>query len=299
MSRKKKLLSGFIILSLVGALLMPAPRVSADSGVVDSLEIVHEHSVEGGSCYEAVLHTHTGDATNGGGCYTVEVAHTHVSKCYTTKGYSDNGNSTNWCGTCGGSYTDHSLKCSICGDTSSSRTSYCTCGAHPGKDPSSHSHKVLKCSKTIDGYDLGCLKQEGDVDSYNLICGRTDLVDGKVELVKSRAGDDYTLSVVLTENYEGCNLSVFGWRYNNSYVSGSTGTSFEVTENGHYCVTVEIHSVRGYFYEDLCYDVTDFDNQPPVISHVDKTETRAKFTSVSVNATDNFGVVGYMLKEAE
>lgn len=293
MSRKKKLLSGFIILSLVGALLMPAPRVLADSGVVDSLEIVHEHSVEGGSCYEAVLHTHTGDATNGGGCYTVEVAHTHVSSCYTTKGYSNTGNSTSNCGTCGGSYTDHSWWCSYCGKSTTTRTSYCTCGAHPGKDPSSHSHKVLKCSKTIDGYELGCLKQEGDVDSYNLICGRTDLVDGKVELVKSRAGDDYTLSVVLTDNSDYLELSVVEWS------DGSTGNSIQVTENTTYSVEVEVEWESTLYIKTLSYTVTDFDNQPPVISHVDKTETRAKFTSVSVNATDNFGVVGYMLKEAE
>lgn len=113
-------------------------------------------------------HEHTGSSESGIGCYTSAISHKHDdTNCYTT--------------------TTQSYKASIryegqtYGDGTWYRSGFCTaCGAHIYQTGSSggwgsdtpHTHtktvKSLTCTKTIDGYALGCGKTGETITGYTV-----------------------------------------------------------------------------------------------------------------------------------
>lgn len=119
----------------------------------------------------ANYHEHEGSPTTGGGCYTVEIRHSHTNSCYatctvTTSGCRGEGN-----------YNVNGMMHCPCTVTHSScgRGSYDSEHVHPD-DGNSHrgtstsTHSYLRCSlgTGITGYDLGCGKDETTVESYTI-----------------------------------------------------------------------------------------------------------------------------------
>jgi len=104
-------------------------------------------------------HQHTGNSTDGGGCYTGINYHTHDDVCYDiTYNYNtmvnQGTNETGHGGNCGGTVSTH--KCSVCG----AKRGICRrCGSKTcSKGCKTVKSKTLNCSKTIDSYYLNCGK---------------------------------------------------------------------------------------------------------------------------------------------
>ena len=106
-------------------------------------------------------HTHTGDVTNGGGCYTTPVykVHTHISSCYSTKTVQ----STCQCGAYNGRYLENgAFVCMTCG--------------HYGHGPGGICGASITSTQTI----IVCGKTQGQsyesqgIESYSLNCGKTE-----------------------------------------------------------------------------------------------------------------------------
>ena len=109
----------------------------------------------------ANVHEHTGDATNGGGCYVTPVYHTHKDDCY-HKQYVDDykyeyirdeGTSHAYL------QVDWHEDCSIC-----KRDLYHAW--NPGWVICPSKHVLCNKSDEIEKYELGCGKQDGQLDGY-------------------------------------------------------------------------------------------------------------------------------------
>lgn len=133
------------------------------------------------------LHTHIGNESENGGCYTVPVYHTHTETCNGTcvqTVYSSRNLAGQGCyvGNDGGSRTEYSYNHSACGAPNGTfAVSFCsTHGTYgwaengwPGSPTvgATDTHTYLTCGKTstsIDKYDLGCNLQENQVISYTV-----------------------------------------------------------------------------------------------------------------------------------
>ena len=166
----------------------------------------HTHtgsSSSGGGCYNIpVYHKHSGSSTSGGGCYTNAKYHKHSDSCIgsvektvtckvnvsSRSGSGSNGSKyhciisggssgLNWC-----EWTATHEKCGR-GTTSGY---YFNCKDHPQYNPmggsyppSNHTYKETVQEnvggkiegETLDGYDLGCGKNDTTIEHYNKGCG--------------------------------------------------------------------------------------------------------------------------------
>lgn len=282
----KKVLAFVVVLTMVSVF---DSDVNAQAVPVASSTVVHQHTAEGGSCYKPVYHTHVGNTTSGGACYTLQSV---TKQCTITKHYYTHVSS--WlCEVCGNnSFTYEGVedRHSSCGATSiynAYKTTCTSCGAHgfdntPNYSSTSHTYTaseyVLSCPKTaqtIDGYTLSCTKGSGVVASF--------------EMYKNVTSDSYTLSIspILQSG-----VTVLSYKWSN----GSTSSTCSVTSNSTYTCEVTISDGGIQRKSTLSYTVSDYDTQSPVVQTVSRVTNRVRSdVGVTVQAQDNVKVSDYML----
>ena len=133
--------------------------------------VIGEAQIPGEVEYE--YHYHTGDAQNGGGCYTVEDIHGHVAECYVTCSYTISG-----CWSQGNYITDDKIHCPYY-----EKHSYCNGGTETKgefvhkNDGSSHksarsgTHLVTVCGiteGTFNGWKTGCGLADGQITGAHI-----------------------------------------------------------------------------------------------------------------------------------
>lgn len=159
-----------------------------------------EHLAQSGGCYTVpIYHVHTGDSRNGGGCYMVPIIHNHTSSCYETikkvrqvTGFWFTGQGTGHpcCDNAHGQnyakyrYTE---KVYVNGVLTSSKDGEgdlgYSCGlcverkAYSHEENSTINNLICGYSEGLNGYQLGCGKDEHTVEAYRTGCG---LGDGQI-----------------------------------------------------------------------------------------------------------------------
>ena len=122
---------------------------------------------------EYVYHEHTGNESEGGGCYTKPVYHTHTNSCkthyYNPGTFNRSGGSWK-----PGESVNPSMKCPVCGggiDTWDSGGGYTSwgckksnCGSYVGGYDYYGEPYTCGLSETIIGYNLGCGKTEKSIE---------------------------------------------------------------------------------------------------------------------------------------
>ena len=114
-------------------------------------------------------HKHTGDATNGGGCYETPIykVHTHISSCYSTQTV----RSTCQCGAYNGRYLENgAFVCMTCGHSGHGPGGICGASI-------TSTQTIIVCGKTqgqryesegIENYSLSCGKTETTIEGYTI-----------------------------------------------------------------------------------------------------------------------------------
>lgn len=220
---------------------------------------------------QSVIHTHTGTAnqSTANGCYT-----TASSVQATCTVYKVAVNTDSW-------------GCSYCPGTVS-HTHYN--GTHSECGASAYNYKRNRCNSCGHNYDEGSDFSEGThtytKTVYTLGCGKNNKSVGTVSLSKT-VSDKYILSIDVT----GVTPVSYSWS------TGSKTNTAEVTSNGTYTVSVVVREGTIQSTKNFSYTVTDYDTTPPQVSSVERSIERVTYVGVIVNATDNYGVVGYKLEK--
>ena len=117
-----------------------------------------------------VFHIHTGNATTGGGCYTVHNTHTHGPSCYkkTCKGHDEYTDKFWWCSLCGYEH-GYGNPLGACGNPNCSGYGETGNNGYSGGDyigttyhndsninQCDNYNSTLICTITTNGYSLGC-----------------------------------------------------------------------------------------------------------------------------------------------
>lgn len=126
---------------------------------------------------------------------------------------------------------------------------------------------------------------------YTLSCGVTagDAV-GMFTISKEAGRTSYYLKPSVSTSSSVCVPVSYTWS------NGDTGTC-TVTGNGSYTCTLKWTDMGVEKTATLSYVVTDYDTEPPVIESVTGYESREKYHTIVVSATDNYGVTGYMIEK--
>lgn len=277
--------------------------------VVTTVEVIHEHSEEGGVCYEPVYHSHDSscysNVTCGGSISGRTVNQTCGSTSWSLGNYgplytyvngvwTETGRSGYRIVTCGrGHTTTNSINgvttpSGACGAVTGSTTYYscASCGHSYGtSNPGSCNQQVSR---------LTCTKDGTTIDSYSLVCGLDSVSYGTLQISKYSSGADYTLTLV--NNLSLTYVSSSSVSYSSDGISYTSGSVINVTSNGTYYFKVVYTDSVGEHEKVLSYTVTDYDGEPPVVSGVNQPAGRCQDSVVSIQATDNVGVVWYKLE---
>lgn len=281
---------------------------------------LEDHKVEG-------THTHSGSATLGTGCYKIPVAHQHTSSCYSASTHVHNRfcyyETTGACGAIGtwtltvGSHGAE--KNSTCGhivensdylSIPGTQGSVCNMGHHtycpvivPKKilTCKKSTESTLTCTKTIDGYTLGCGKKEGEtvteykgsgcytvpvykngkLDHFDLGCGYTDNGTGK--LVAWGLGCTEPLYEIDEATCSRQPTKVLTCGLSNTTTDAVTKTSANpvITDsNGHY-EFVGLNSMKKYYvkfeYNGMVYTNVALGNLDTNADNVSKADETSRY----------------------
>lgn len=131
--------------------------------------------------------------------------------------------------------------------------------------------------------------------SYALSCGLAEgSITGVFQIKKNIENEIYTLSPLTTTSSTMCVITSCTWD------DGTVG-ELTVTQNGTYSCTLSWKDNGIAKTETLTYTVTDYDTEPPVITALtaDKTSWTNQNVTLTVMATDNYGVTGYRMDNGE
>ena len=152
---------------------------------------------------EYEYHYHTGDAQNGGGCYTVEDVHHHNAGCYQLCTYSWTGceGSTGWTDGNSISHCPYRETHSIC---NGGQTMYKTYDHYNGggsqsghRSGGSSTHAILVCGKTEGqhyGWTTGCGLQDGQIIGAHIVYD-ADAVSAAAATYRKEAADENALAM--------------------------------------------------------------------------------------------------------
>ena len=152
---------------------------------------------------EYEYHYHTGDAQNGGGCYTVEDVHHHNAGCYQLCTYSWTGceGSTGWTDGNSISHCPYRETHSIC---NGGQTMYKTYDHYNGggsqsghRSGGSSTHAILVCGKTEGqhyGWATGCGLQDGQIIGAHIVYD-ADAVSAAAATYRKEAADENALAM--------------------------------------------------------------------------------------------------------
>lgn len=148
----------------------------------------HYHSgnaSEGGGCYSVKnIHYHKGDATSGGGCYTnpeYDISYYHPP-C--TGGWIKDKDS--WGDKDGNRDRRYRGWCSVCGYYCAS---YSEWNSYPSEVGPTHTSLNSVEVKTLKGYSLSCGHSEGELLGYETGCGMVDgqIISAKINMINGKA----------------------------------------------------------------------------------------------------------------
>lgn len=228
------------IMSVLCAVVLIAGNViTVNAAGPVSVDITHTHSgneSEGGGCYVAQTHTHSGNESEGGDCYVQQTVNYGVRQVVSWQGCS--GTVTGWEKdyqgiwhpklTCG-----HNCNSGLCRAASSMPSTGMQCGYQSITDTYNVCNKCgsRNCNGTHQEWVLSCGKSEGDFEKWVLGCGlSTSSVVGTLSIQPSTTGS--AQSVTLTASLSGCTNNGISWS------TGASGDSITVTDNGTYSCTV-------------------------------------------------------------
>lgn len=235
----------------------------------------------------AVYHKHTGNASTGGGCYSVTntIPHVHTGSCYISESFV-------------ATYSDCPIYhcegvCDFCGQHLS------------GYGPHTHYRTVLNCRKTYDiSYSLGCevsgLTKVGVYDYYNGK-GTPDTI-GQNGFVKITAVDSPDIEITPnTINYTKEDVKLTANILNNNtngtyYINwtlpnGETAQGSEIYAQRNGLYKTELITNTGLNIANDSYEVTNIDKLPPIINSVTKTLSQDKKSEkIDITAYDQTGI---------
>jgi hypothetical protein len=142
---------------------------------------------------------------------------------------------------------------------------------------------------------VGLTCEMGAYYSYALSCGLAEgSITGVFQIKKTIENEIYTLSPLTTTSSTMCVITSCTWD------DGTVG-ELAVTENGTYSCTLSWKDNGIAKTETLTYTVTDYDTEPPVITALtaDKTSWTNQNITLTVTATDNYGVTGCRIDNGE
>lgn len=155
--------------------------------------------------------------------------------------------------------------------------------------PSGH-YATRSCHNAV-----GLTCEMGAYYSYALSCGLAEgSITGVFQIKKTIENEIYTLSPLTTTSSTMCVITSCTWD------DGTVG-ELAVTENGTYSCTLSWKDNGIAKTETLTYTVTDYDTEPPLITALtaDKTSWTNQNITLTVMATDNYGVTGYRIDNGE
>lgn len=206
---------------------------------------------------------------------TVELTHSHVGSESSSGGCYTNKKTSTVTVTCDGVMTAPW--------TGSDGNKYITC--------SKYSSHYYSASSKSQGNRCGWNMGSSTVTKYLLSCGVTagDAV-GMFTISKEAGRTSYYLKPSVSTSSSVCVPVSYTWS------NGDTGTC-TVTGNGAYTCTLKWTDMGVEKTATLSYVVEDYDTEPPVIESVTGYESREKYHTIVVSATDNYGVTGYMIEK--
>ncbi|MGN1204250.1 MAG: hypothetical protein ACI4SA_04240 [Lachnospiraceae bacterium] len=240
-----------------------------------------------------IIHSHAGDATTGGGCYSVEnvcggeiKAHTDTTQCGGTC------TKTSWCtavcSKCGKTFTNtvctHGqvvYDCTICnGNTANAGYNRWPINQCDANKKTVTVYKCSVCGTEASGTGT-CTKT-----TYTLGCGLNDGDKaGTVTIERQVSEQNYKLTPAVGST-AGCISNV-----------SCSPSSHQVTSNGSYAFTVNYTDSGVSKSVSVSCTISDYDGTAPVINSITASTTAETTGSVSlsVNATDNVGVTAYRM----
>jgi len=136
----------------------------------------------------------------------------------------------------------------------------------------------------VNAYGLHCQVGCG----YRVNCGLSEGQTIATFSIEEQSG--YVLNPVLNVVKGSVKAVSFTWQ------DGSVG-ALTVSSNGIYTCTLTYTDNGVVRVATLSCEVTDYDTEPPVIEGVTGYESREKYHTIAVSATDNYGVTGYMIEK--
>ena len=290
----------------------PEPSVRTSDAPSDAtVSLAHTHrgdsSMEG-QCYTVpVLHQHSGDPSSGGPCYS-PVYHSHSSSCYGTCEYHPISHhiasiTQSYCQYHGEveriTYTVR-ISHNLCGMGVEYRnvTVEChSCGSNI-ESGATGSHSYLRCSQggTIVGYNRTCGKDEGEtIDYYDPGCGLEVRSYGSMTL--TNATPEWTTgNVTLTgtvDDPEGVisdgGFGIMSFRAESGEIAEEGSDSVIVSENGVYVMDITVDEARfDTASASVMLNVSNIDRTAPTINDVsyDQGDTWLHSNEITVTASD-------------
>lgn len=304
---KKIFATGLLCFGLV---LTPITTHAAEE-VAAASTVTHIHTPNGGSCTAPNYHSHSGNSSNGGGCYGGKNYHAHSGSassgggCYTSPIYHSHSDSCN--GVCGtqmiitqtvqGTTSTYSYKCNSCSATSGGTSA----------TPPICSNTVRKCGKstsTVTGYNIGCGKTTSTVESYYQNCGKsTSTIESykvsctssgtailNLSITKNVTNSSYILTAKAVPTSNGF-AAVTGYKWD----TGETTATKTVTENALYTCIIS-YTDRGVARTaTITCSAMDYDTQAPSITGMTAniTQPTNQDVKITITATDNRGTISY------
>lgn len=227
--------------------------------VLDVKDVYHKHtgdSTNGGGCYSvAIYHTHIGDPTNGSGCYTKksQTAISEYKNClYNTEGWE-------------GNYYNAYIKCSGCSYVCHYYQSYKDSSGNvivtkntSAKDSCMH---YITTTQTV--YELNCGKTLETVENWAMGCGSEETVIGKISFYKTVNENQYILKVISDASI---NINNISWS------TGNNSDSIMVTSDGTYSCTVSYSESNRSDTAIFTYTVSDYPDMPVSSNNVKNEE---------------------------
>lgn len=155
----------------------------------------------------------------------------------------------------------------------------------------SHGWHEYSASEKSQGNTCGAFRYNNKVTKYALSCGVTaGATVGTFTISKEAGRTSYYLKPSTSVSSSVCVPVSYTWS------NGDTGTC-TVTGNGSYTCTLKWTDMGVEKTATLGYVVEDYDTEPPVIESAIGYESREKYHTIVVSATDNYGVTGYMIEK--
>ena len=260
-----------------------------------------------GQCYTVpVIHYHTGDSASGGACYSPHY-HSHGGGCYSSCSYSPSsmsftGSESTYCNVHGPTLKSNYtviVQHHGCGRTEyrSASVGCSQCGGNPA-DGMSGSHSYLTCSRggSIEYYDMTCGMTEGsDIDHYDPGCG-LDVTDyGTLSLNNTTpewTSGNVSLQGILSDP-EGviCDGGFGAMTFDalSGEITDTSSDSITVSENGTYTLSISVDEARfDTAQASVMLNVANIDRTEPDISSVSYNTGEAwiRTNEITVSAVD-------------